>query len=387
MIDPFSSLKRVVSTWALPKQNAVSKMVAPDEPSETVQLSGVMRNRPTVNTNTSHLFRTACVGGLGVLAVAISRTGRLVEETSRGLGLTNGPVGTVQVDKARPLPPSLMGDRPNSKMSRPMIFVPGFQTPKDRFDHMTEKLTQNGLNGGKVYYIKDDRVYGDQDCRQELRHVDPEARVFVAVFSSTKDSPPIAAHQLKHSLDRINKISGQKVDVAAYSMGGLATRTYLDRGGDNVGKLMMVGTPQHGSALAALSLGALNMQAAGSDVGWLLSKCPKAIDQDDRSALSWLSTEDGQDNEAMVGINSRWTQQRARLEDVLIVGSGEQHTFGLNFQFSKGDATVPVESLAIDDSTPVVLLKDKSRGTHGLLFSNPNLYDEMTRFFNWDKAD
>lgn len=321
------------------------------------------------------------MGVCGPLAVGLSKTGQALEQLGQRLGWWD-TLGSIK----KPLPPSLLKDLPEAKIQRPVVLVPGWQTPEDRFDHLAEKLTSDGKNGGRVYYVRDGEFYADLDCTQRMMLADKvaDARVFVAVFPSVNTPPDQSAPELAKDLKAIAALTGsQKSDVVGYSMGGLATRTYLDQGGDQVGRFMMLGTPNRGSALARTSLGLLDLQARGWDTQWLLSRKP--ITEEDRNALGWLRpVTGGPANPQLADLNSRWESQKARTEAVRLVGSHSRPTLGRYFIPVLGDGTVPGNSLQIGEEKPH-FLKDRHHRNHGLLFSNPQTYLEMRDFFGWDQ--
>jgi pimeloyl-ACP methyl ester carboxylesterase len=274
--------------------------------------------------------------------------------------------------------------QPEVQMERPLLFVPGFQSKEGCFDEMTAQLTAGGANGGRTYYVDGFGVFLDAECRQPAPSVPPEARVFVTALGPNRDAPPVVASVLARALDHITEICGQKVDVTGYSMGGLATRLYLDRGGQAVGKFMMVGTPNHGSPLADLGMGLLDRQVAGKAGAWLLHQGPKPLSQQDRSALTWLTPDTRPDRSpGLEELNSRWSRQRASVEEVEVVGSKNLTTLSFDFKPGRGDGTVPEASLAPSSDTPVVFLDDKDHARHGQLLQSAALHQEMTRFFGW----
>lgn len=272
---------------------------------------------------------------------------------------------------------------PTARLERPLVLVPGFQTREDAFDALVEKLTENGANGGRVYYVDAFGVYLDKRCTQKAT-LTKDCKVFVAAFDSNQNAPPVGASILGRALDQITKVSGDSVDTIGYSMGGLAARLYLDQGGTKIGKFMMVGTPNHGSPLAAMGMGLLDKEIQGKKVGWLLNGGPKSLSQKDRSALTWLMPADKPGNNVVLeDLNSRWHVQRQAVEDVAVVGSQNMTTLRFDFKPGRGDGTVPVESLAPTSDTPVVLLEDRGFRRHGKLLQSGALYQEMTRFFGW----
>jgi len=331
-------------------------------------------------------FRTSLTSGVlmalcGPVAVVLSKAGNALDQMGQRMGWWES-LGSIK----KPLPPSLLKDLPAAKIERPVVLVPGWQTPEDRFDHLADKLTSNGQNGGRVYYVRDGEFFADLECSERILTAEAKSdgKVFVAVFPSVNTPPDLSAPELAKDLKAIAALTGSpKADVVGYSMGGLATRLYLDQGGEQVGKFMMLGTPNHGSSLARTSLGLLDLNSWGFDTKWLLSRKP--ITEQDRNALGWLRpVTGGPSNPQLADLNSRWEGQKGRTEAVRLVGSHSRPTLGRYFIPVLGDGTVPGNSLQIGDEKPH-FLKDSHHRNHGLLFSNPQTYLEMRDFFSWDK--
>ena len=286
--------------------------------------------------------------------------------------------GILRTGPAR-VPDNELGPLPPSTITRPVLFVPGFHTPMHRFDPLVEKLTENQSNGGQPYYVRQGAFYLDRECTQPAPAVDSDARVFVTIFSQPNLPPDEGAVELRQNLESIETLTvSPKVDVAAFSLGGLSTRHYLDEGGDRVGKLQFIGTPNHGSALARMSLGLLDGKDDGYDVDLLLSI--KNLGPEDRRALEWLEPS----SPRLAGMNSRWSKQRAAVESVRHFGSDAKMTVGNKFwlQASRGDGIVTKDSLHLD-GMPVRLLEDKKYALHGNLITSPELYDELQDHFGW----
>jgi pimeloyl-ACP methyl ester carboxylesterase len=325
---------------------------------------------------TSSLLTGLC----GPLAVVVSKTGEWVDQVGQRMGWWES-LGSLK----KPLPPSKLKELPAATIQRPIVLVPGWQTPQDRFDHLAEKLTGDQANGGRVYFVKNGDFFADLDCTQRLLASDAGAKVFVAVFPASNTPPNETANDLARSLKAIQRLTGsQKVDVTGYSMGGLATRLYLDQGGDAVGRFLMLGTPNQGSTTARTALGLLDLQQKGWDTDWLLSRKP--LTEDDRAALGWLRPVDGgSHNPQLSDLNSRWENQKSRVEMIRLLGSNSRPTLGRYFLPTLGDGTVAGDGLRVGQEEPMYL-RDSRHRNHGLLFSNPDTYLEMRSFFGWDQG-
>lgn len=354
-------------------------MPATDE----VQLSQAppqARLRPSAPDISSWPGRSLAVAGAAHLAVVISKVCGTLHEAGERLGLYT-------IDRSPhcdPLPVTQMANLPEVTVNRPFIFVPGFQTPEDRFQQVAEKLTAGGKNGGVAYYCSGDHFYLDPQLTQPA-HPGPDARVFVAVFDSSQQPPDVSARQLNRSLNAISRQTGsERVDAAAFSMGGLTSRYYLDKGGEKLGKLCMVGTPNQGSELARLSHWLLDVGAQGKDVQWLLDRKP--VSEADRAALSWLRpTGLRSKNQQLEELNERWPSQRRRLEDARVVGNGVKRTLVQTARWALGDGVVSAASLALPGLAPMLLEQPEFTG-HGLLFSNTEVYQHLTDFLGWQTA-
>lgn len=322
------------------------------------------------------LTSSVLMATLGPLAVAISKSGRAVEEFGKRMGWWDSIGGVTQ-----PLPPSLLNDLPPATMQRPLLLVPGWHTPKDRFNHLVEKLTEDGRNGGRAYYVANGEFFSDIDCTQKAEPCGPEARVFIAVFPKHNTPPDQSAPDLTRTLDAIESFTQQsRIDVTGYSQGGQAARICLDQG-KRMGKVLLLGTPNQGSAMARTALGLLDLQKWGYDTEWVLARKP--LTQEDRCALGWLlPVSGGSTNPQLSDLNSRFARQKANAEAVAFLGSNSRFTLGRYFLPDRGDGTVTARSLRLEQE-PVHFLKDSRHRNHGLLFSNPETYLTMRDYFGW----
>lgn len=275
------------------------------------------------------------------------------------------------------VPPSELGPLPSARVQRPVMFVPGFHTPIERFDPLVEKLS---ADNGPVHYVRQGRFYSDTECTRPVENPGPEARVFVSVFSDYNLPPDQGgADELELNLEAVRRLTGaNKVDAAAFSMGGLTTREYLDRGGEAIGKLHMVGTPNQGSGLARITLGLLEGKARGYEVDLLLGL--KHVEAEDTPALKWLSPGSPQ----LARLNQRWPEQRDRLESVRCFGTDHKATVGNRFvlQPAWGDGMVTASSLELP-GMPVQMLQDKKYALHGNLVVSPEFYLALHEHFGW----
>lgn len=273
---------------------------------------------------------------------------------------------------------SALRDSPAVQLERPMVIVPGYHTRVDQLEPLVEKLTEGGQNGQACYFYNGS-FYADRGCSEVIEQPPADTRLFISLPYSGRDNPDLVADQLTDCLARIRSATGtDKVDALAYSMGGLSCQRYLDRGGESLGKLLMVGTPNGGSGLAHLSLKALDAQSRGNDLKWLMARSD--VIEEDRQALEWLAPKSA----IREDMQSRWPQQRGLLEAAFIVGGASLPTFYWGaMPMTRGDGVVDASSLALGD-TEVKLVSGHSR--HGALLYHPEVYSTMIDFFDWSRS-
>lgn len=309
-----------------------------------------------------------------------SLAGRLVfGPVCHGIGVVLKLVGYKPKPYVLPLPKDALGELPESRLQRPFLLVHGWHHRKELFESLTNKLTHDGANGGRVGYVRSGRLYEDAECTRPLAHPGPDLRVFVSMFETYRDAPDVAALQLKQNLDTIRALTGQsKVDVAAHSMGGLATRRLVDTCPEHgIGKFMMVGTPNGGVSMASMSEAALDAEDRGWDVRWVLDL--KDCQPADRGALEWLKP-DSPERRAM---NERWPQQQASLEATMHVGADDKITLGNRYLPVWGDKLIPASSLELDGLEVRHVHRKGLYSVHGNLLWHPDTYTTMRSYFGW----
>jgi hypothetical protein len=270
-------------------------------------------------------------------------------------------------------------DLPAAHIKRPVMLVPGWDTPHDRFLPLTDKLTERGANGGTPYYVKNGQFFRDRDCDEALpaAQLPKDAKVFVTVLNSTSESPHTSAPELQANLQAMQQaLGGPAPDVIAYSQGGLCTRTVLDHEGSHIGKLLFVGTPNKGAGLASLASFVFKAQEDGYDVDWLLHSLD--LDPEDRASMQFM-TVGGPD---ISDLNARWSQQMERTEGFMVVGYKGAQTYNYGFPpLVPGDTLVPAENLAPAGVQPAFI--DGAYAKHGTLPFNAGVYQQMLKHFSW----
>lgn len=268
-----------------------------------------------------------------------------------------------------------LAEQPKVELERSFVMIPGWTTRMERFEALGRHLTQDGLNGGEINFVKNGSFYRDRACtmRREASSISQDARVFEVLFEDPHEPPPIMKEELKKDFAAIAGVTGQKkFDVDAYSMGGLAARLYLDEGGENIGRLMLLGSPAKGSRFADLS-----RQILERDIKWAISMA--GLNTADLPALQWLSV----DNPHLQELNQNWARQKSHVDAVAVVGGGGVVTPRPGpWKVGKGDGLVPAGHLAPPGETPIVL---DGLTHHSYLNSNPKVFQEMQKFFGWQE--
>lgn len=273
-----------------------------------------------------------------------------------------------------------LGDQPKVKLERPLVCIQGFRSKPGGFKPLLEHLTSDGLNGRSAYYVKNGNFFLDPGCQQRVEVPDPDTKVFRVLPNDRLQSWQTTADQLKVEFDAIKALCGPtKMDILAHSMGGLSVRAYLDKYDDQVGKLLMVGTPHRGTRNAEFA-----RQILAHNVGWAMQI--GGLTQFAAPAVELMRSvdEEPEANPALQALNSRWETQKAKTEGALTIGSSCFLTPGYANRtgWGQGDALVETSALQIEGMETKVL---PGRGTkvHHTLPTDDEVFGEMTKFFGW----
>lgn len=259
----------------------------------------------------------------------------------------------------------------------PVVLVPGWTTTREAFDPLADKLLEGGRNGGALVFVQNGDFFYDRNCELKCESQFLEAsepKVFEIVFSDVRLPPHKSALEVGQNLKAVKALTGEdKVDVGAYSMGGLATRVYLDQGGQDIDQALFLGTPHRGAEFASLAHRTLTR-----DIKWALSfsgLIPKDI-----PALEWLSPEE-HGNEQLRTLNQRWPSQKANLNEVRFAGGTGMPTADGGWWpvTTDGDGLVTSKSAAPPGETAVPL---PGQG-HSHLNNSAAAYREMKDLFGW----
>lgn len=280
-----------------------------------------------------------------------------------------------------------LSDQPRVRLDRPLVCVQGFRSKPGGFTPLLDHLTAEGSgNGEHAYYVKDGRFYLEPECQNPLPEgaTDPKARVFRVIPRHRLQSFEVTADQLAVEMAAIKSFTGQpKLDVLAHSMGGLSVRRYLDKHSDQMGRLMMLGTPHRGTRNAAFA-----RKVIAHDIGWAMSLggltpfAGPAVE-----LLRSLDEEPGA-NPFLEEMNQRAPQQLAQVEEAVTIGGQHFLTprFGNVTGWGLGDALVERSALEL----PGVELKILSgRGTkvHHTLPTDDDVFQEMVSFYGWKQVE
>ncbi|MFN8608154.1 MAG: alpha/beta fold hydrolase [Vulcanimicrobiota bacterium] len=264
-------------------------------------------------------------------------------------------------------------DVPNVKMSRPLLLCPGWTTDLHRFDVLAGRLLASGQNGSSAVYLSQGKAYKDNECTLPLDQIPSNTKVFVNIWDDRRSAPEVTAPQIKQNMDLIQSALGPTpVDLVGFSMGGLASRKYLDEGGEHVGKLATLGTPHQGTRF-----GQWSQRILRNHVSW--AQKPLNLTETDAPAMEWLAA----DTPKLLELNQNWPRQRARIEDSLFLVSHNQLTPSTSWRpMAAGDGLVEL-SRATLPGAPTKIVKDSPFLNHETLPSDSKMYREMAGFFGW----
>jgi pimeloyl-ACP methyl ester carboxylesterase len=233
--------------------------------------------------------------------------------------------------------PLAFPDSPPPALPRPVIFLHGFGGKGERWDHVMEWLSSGeepvNKSGGVIQAGHFDGL-------------DPEANLFSLTLSRGYNPIEKNKDELKEAVEAVLAKTGAKeVDLVVHSLGGLNSRHYLQDADERVNKLVMHGTPNHGSALANLEM--FFRENFGFPV------FPRSDDPDLRKVLGQLSVDklDGDKqpkNPFLRELNNDWENQRAAADVLLIAGAGYPTATGGPGLTIFGDGVVTRSSSKLD---------------------------------------
>ncbi len=269
-------------------------------------------------------------------------------------------------------------------MERPLVTIQGFRSKMGGLKPLLDHLVQDGLNGGRYYYVQNGQFFQDPGCQDPLSpdQVRPDTRVFRVVPLDREASPPVLAEQLKTEFKAIRNLTEhQLLDVAAHSMGGLVVRSYLDQHDDSLGKVFMGGTPHRGTRNATDGY-----KVVSEKISWAMAAGgvgPPAL-----AALQYLRSVDEFPgaNPALEDLNSRYAEQEARSQGFLTVGSTSFSTpsfVGEGWQ--AGDGLVEATGLTVEGAD-VEFFEGGGTKLHHTLLTDPDVFLRMKDFFGWTSA-
>jgi pimeloyl-ACP methyl ester carboxylesterase len=334
-------------------------------------LQGTGSAAPTQSA--SALANNAATSALGKLigcADDVRITGTMMAD---GLGYQ------AMVDTAGKLhdPEHNLDNKPVPTLQNPTVIVPGYTSQTSRYKPLVDHLTKDGANGGEPYYVKQGKFYTMDQC-DKLHPLDKpptDGKVFEMVFSDARNGPQQNLPEMRANMDAISKATGHdKLDTIGHSLGGLDTREYLDQGGDHVNRFMMLGTPNHGSAMGNQ---ALTMLTDNVRLGQKVAD----VSQDDTAALKAMRGDNS--NQFLNNLNSpqRWQAQEARTAGVATVSNGLLPTaMGTHGLIGLGDGVVTSGSVKMPGATNYT---DNEIIDHGHMPTSPEIYDSMQDFFQW----
>lgn len=249
-------------------------------------------------------------------------------------------------------------------LERPIVFVHGFNGSAERWDKMMEWLSSDD-SGNRSGGVINAGQFDD---------LDPKANMFSLRLSRPYNSVEKNTAELKETVEAVLKATGaSEVDLVVHSLGGLNSRAYLQDKDEKVNKLIMLGTPNHGSQLANLEL-------------WMREKfnypvLPPVDDPEVRRVLEQLSVDktdrNGEpQNPWLHSLNDDWANHKQGADIMIVAGAGTPTLTGGPGVTVFGDGVVTRRSARMDGvENKTVWFK-----THGGLQNSTKVMEAIGEF-------
>lgn len=261
--------------------------------------------------------------------------------------------------------PQALPDSPPPALQRPVIFLHGFNGHPEGWDSFKDWMASRDDHANKDGGTLDAGHYD---------HIDPKANLFSLRLSRPYNAVEKNKEELRDAIDAVCKATGSKeVDLVVHSLGGLDTRAYFQDGDEKVKKFVMLGTPNHGSALANLEL--FFREKFDYPV------IPPVDDPDVRRVLHQLSVDKLDKNKEpknpwLRNLNDNWTNQQRAADTLLIAGSGIPTATGGPGITAFGDGVVARKSAKLDG----IEQKTAWFKNHSALLTSPKVMETTAKW-------
>ncbi len=237
-------------------------------------------------------------------------------------------------------------------LPRPVVLVHGFNGTPESFQPITNWLGQANKDAG---IVNPDRLEG----------LDGDAKLFTLRFSRPYNSIETNSAELQKTIEAVCKATGSsEVDLIVHSLGGLDGRDLLRESDEKIKRMVMIGTPNHGSQLANLEL------VFREKFGWPIK--PPVDDAEVRTVLNQLKVNNPYLNE----LNDGWPRQRDKADMMVIAGAGIPTLGGGLGITAIGDGVVTRRSANLDGiETKTAWFK-----SHGALLKTDSVMENAAAF-------
>jgi pimeloyl-ACP methyl ester carboxylesterase len=209
-------------------------------------------------------------------------------------------------------------------LTAPLLSVHGLNSGREAFQEMHDRLSTNPNN-----------QFGGVCRNGQIENANPQGNHFAVEFSSGTNRTDQNAQELAACTQAVSQLTQRpEVDVVAHSQGGLAAREAAAQPGENIRKIAMIGTPNHGTDFAN-GLGQVFPTAAG----YIPSMAPRA------NGNAQGAVDDLRPGSATLNrVNQSLPTQRQNAEMMTITGTGAPTTFSGG---QTGDGVVPSSSVPL----------------------------------------
>lgn len=276
---------------------------------------------------------------------------------------------------------------PKSKLTRPLLLLPGWTTTQQALDPLVGRLTSaNSASQGPVTFVQNGRFFQDASATQPVGDQDAKkSKLFILCYPDRRAGTDQNIEQARAATRAITSIHDQKLDLIGYSLGGILARQLLSEAevqDSPYGKVALVGSPNHGTHLAACA-----RRIVERDIDWAMKLGGAKVS--DLPALHDMTVGEPK----QVQLDQALPHQLQACKGLINIGVDGVPTLGADLlMHPSGDGLATAQSVRLGQPAVDRLLDPRKSQQpdnlfHPVLMEAPAIYAELSEFFGWEKLE